>query len=237
MKQKIVLLKLSGESLIGNGIKGSGIDPEKLEYYATEICDAVTLGTGLGIVIGGGNIYRGLESVSHGMDRVSGDYMGMLATLINAIALQSRIEEKGVKSVLLSGIVIDGLSEKATRFRAMDAISKGKVVIFAGGTGNPFFTTDTAAALRAAEIKADLLLKGTRVDGVYTADPEIHPEAKKINSLSFDEAIRKGYKILDITAFTMCRENRIPIIVFNINRAGSLKRLLNGEQEGTVINV
>lgn len=235
MKYKRVLLKLSGESLMG--AQGSGINPEKLDYYATEICDAVSLGVGLGIVIGGGNIYRGLESVSHGMDRVCGDYMGMLATIINGIALQSKINEKGLKSVLLSGIVIDGLTEKATRARAMEAISNGEVVIFAGGTGNPFFTTDTAAALRAAEIDAELLLKGTRVDGVYTADPEKHSDAKKIHTLSFDEAISKGYKILDITAFTMCRENSIPIIVFNINRAGSLKRLLNGEQEGTVVNV
>lgn len=234
MKYNRVLLKLSGESLMGE--QGYGIDSRKLDYYVNEISEAVAIGSHIGIVIGGGNIYRGLEGASAGMDRVQGDYMGMLATIINSIALQSRLEEEGIKTRLLSGIVIDGITEKATSSRSKQSFSSGEVVIFAGGTGNPYFTTDTAASLRAAEINADVLLKGTRVDGVYTSDPEIDKNAKKIDRLTFDEAISKGYKILDITAFTMCRENNIPIIVFDINSPGNLKRLLMGQIEGTLVS-
>jgi uridylate kinase len=234
MKYNRVLLKLSGESLMGS--MGYGIDPEKLEYYVGEIKEAVDTGSRIGIVIGGGNIFRGLQGIATGMDRVQGDYMGMLATVINSMALEARLRERKIPVKLLSGLVIDGLTEKATRSRAKKALDKGYVVIFAGGTGNPFFTTDTGASLRAAEMEADVLLKGTRVDGVYTSDPEKDPMAQKLDTLTFDEAINKGYQILDITAFTMCRENNIPIIVFDINQPGNLKRVLTGNHSGTVVS-
>jgi uridylate kinase len=235
MKYRRVLLKLSGESLMGG--QQYGIDPEQLNYYATEIADAVSQGAIVGIVIGGGNIFRGLQGTDKGVDRVQGDYMGMLATIINSMALRDRLKATGIEAELLSGLVIDGLTEKATRSRTRKAFDAGKVVIFAGGTGNPFFTTDTAAALRAAEMEAEVLLKGTRVDGIYTTDPEKDPNAQRFDQLTFDEAIQKGYKILDITAFTMCQENRIPIIVFDINQRGNLKKVLEGKGICTLVAV
>ncbi len=233
MKYDTVLLKLSGESLMGS--KTSGIDDQQLTYYAGEIAEALTTSCAVGIVIGGGNIYRGLQGISSGMDRVQGDYMGMFATIINGMALQWKLEERGIATLLLSGIPVEGICKKATTRRAKKAFVEGKVVIFAGGTGNPFFTTDTAAALRAAEIHAQVLLKGTRVDGVYSTDPEKDPKAVKFTEITFNDAIRNQYKILDITAFTMCMENHIPIIVFNINQPGNLKRLLTGENIGTIV--
>lgn len=226
MNYKRILIKLSGESLMGS--QGYGIDPERLEYYVSQIKDAVETGVAVGIVLGGGNIYRGLQGAARGMDRVQGDYMGMLATMINSMALQTRLNAAGIQTVLLSGLVIDGLNRKATRSAALAALNEGSVVIFAGGTGNPYFTTDTAAALRAAEMGAEVVLKGTRVDGVYTADPEKDPNATRFDKLTFDEAIAGGYQILDMTAFTMCRENGIPIVVFDINTPGNLKKILSG---------
>lgn len=217
------------------GSQGYGIDPEKLDYYVCEISSVLQEGCQLSIVIGGGNIFRGLQGLSSGMDRVQGDYMGMLATMINGIALRSRLEMKGIPALVLSGLSIEGLAEKATQLSAAKAHDAGKVIIFAGGTGNPYFTTDTAAALRAAETRAEVILKGTRVDGVYTDDPEKNPEAVKLDLVTFDEAITRGYKILDITAFTMCRENNIPIIVFNINEPGNLLREVKGDRTGTLV--
>ncbi|HRZ41594.1 MAG TPA: UMP kinase [Bacteroidales bacterium] len=234
MKYRKILLKLSGESLMGE--QGYGIDPIRLEYYADEIATAVQAGCETGIVIGGGNIFRGLQGASEIMDRVQGDYMGMLATLINSVALRSALESRSIPTLLLSGLPVDGIAAKATRPAAMEAFKAGKVVIFAGGTGNPFFTTDTAAALRAAEAHAEVLLKGTRVDGVYTDDPEKNPAAIKLTRITFNDAIQKGYKILDITAFTMCRENHIPIIVFDIQKPGNLLKELLGEQTGTLVS-
>jgi uridylate kinase len=235
MKHTRVLLKLSGESLAGD--QGYGIDYHSLEYYTEEIASAVSLGISLGIVIGGGNIYRGLGGSSRGIDRVQGDYMGMMATVINGMALHSRLKAKGIGSALMSGLVIEGLTRKATRAATEEALLAGAVVIYAGGTGNPFFTTDTAAALRAAEMGADVLLKGTRVDGVYTADPEKDPHAERLTHLTFDEAIRAGYEILDITAFTMCRENHIPIKVFNITDAGNLSAIVQGQGVYTLVDM
>ncbi len=234
MKYKRILLKLSGESLMGD--QGYGISPEMLDYYAGQIRDAYEVCEAVGIVIGGGNIFRGLQGVATGMDRVEGDYMGMLATIINSMALKVRLQEKGIAAELLSGLVIDGITRKATRNAAKKALASGSVVIFAGGTGNPFFTTDTAAALRAAEMHAEVLLKGTRVDGVYTKDPEKYQDAERLNSITYNEAIAKGYQILDITAFTMCRENKIPIIVFDINEPGNLKRVLEGVAICTIVS-
>jgi uridylate kinase len=235
MKYRRVLLKLSGESLMGE--QNYGIDPVQLDYYASEIAEAVAGGALVGIVIGGGNIFRGIQGSAKGFDRVQGDYMGMLATIINSMALRDKLASIGIGADLLSGLSVEGLTEKATRRRAKASFEAGRVVIFAGGTGNPFFTTDTAAALRAAEIEAEVLLKGTRVDGIYTADPEKDPKASKFEHLTFDDAIQNGYKILDITAFTMCQENRIPIIVFDINTKGNLQKLLDGASVGTLVTV
>jgi uridylate kinase len=229
-----VLLKLSGESLSGD--QGYGIDPLMLDYYCREVSEAVNAGTRLGIVIGGGNIYRGIQGASVGMDRVQGDYMGMLATVINGMALRTRLEAEGIGADLLSGLSVDGLTRKASRGAIAESFDSGRVVILAGGTGNPFFTTDTAAALRAAEMEAEVLLKGTRVDGVYTADPEKDPDAKRLARITFDEAIAGGYQILDITAFTMCRENNIPIVVFDITGPGNLSRVLKGEGTFTLVS-
>ncbi len=234
MKYKRILLKLSGESLMGD--QQSGISSEKLGYYVKEIQQAVRTGAEVAIVIGGGNIYRGLQGVAGGMDRVQGDYMGMLATIINSIALQAGLEKMNIPTVLLSGIPIEGIAGKATRRNAQKHLSAGEVVIFPGGTGNPFFTTDTAAALRAAEIEADVILKGTRVDGVYDDDPEKNPGAIRYETLSFDEAIQKELKILDITAFTLCRENNIPIVVFDINSMGNIKQIIEGKDYGTLVS-
>lgn len=234
MKLKRILLKLSGEAL--EGAQGYGIDPVRLAEYATEVKSVVDAGVQVAIVIGGGNIFRGLQGTSDGMDRVQGDYMGMLATVINSMAIQAALEKTGLKARLLSGLAIDPICEAMSRRRAIDSLEDGYVVVIAGGTGNPFFTTDTASALRAVEIKADAILKGTRVDGVYTADPEKDPSAVKYDTLSFDEAFAKGLKIMDLTAFALCKENRLPIVVFNMNEKGNLVKLIRGEKIGTVVS-
>ncbi|MEI7897554.1 MAG: UMP kinase [bacterium] len=234
MKFKRILLKLSGEALEGN--QGYGIDPERLAVYAKEIKSVVDAGVQVAIVIGGGNIFRGLAGTVEGMDRVQGDYMGMLATVINSLAIQAALEKTGIQVKLLSGLAIDPVCEAMSRRKAIGHLEKGQVVVIAAGTGNPYFTTDSASALRAIEIEADAILKGTRVDGVYTADPEKDPAAVKYDTLSFDEAYQKGLKIMDLTAFTLCRENRMPIVVFNMNREGNLLKLMRGEQIGTVVS-
>lgn len=233
MKYKRVLLKLSGESLMGNA--ASGIDPERLTDYAEEIAEASKKGLQTAIVIGGGNIFRGVQGSKRGFDRQTGDYMGMLATVINSLALKSALEQLEVKVILMSGLEISGLAERANGLKAKQYLDEGKVVIFSGGTGNPYFTTDTASALRAVEISADAMLKGTRVDGVYTDDPEKNPSAKKYDQLSFKEAYEKGLKIMDMTAFTLCEENNIPVIVFNMNQKGNLTRLIKGDPIGTMV--
>ncbi len=233
MKYKRVLLKLSGEALMGE--QSHGIDPQRLHAYAAEIKEAVKEGAQIAIVIGGGNIFRGLQGASQGMDRVQGDYMGMLATVINSIALQSTLQSMGVLAELLSGIAIDRIADSMSGPKAITMLEQGKVVLVAGGTGNPFFTTDTASALRAVEIQADIMLKGTRVDGVYTADPEKDPNAVRFDKLTFDEAYEKNLKIMDLTAFTLCRENKIPILVFDMNKGGNLLKVLNGDAIGTLV--
>lgn len=229
-----ILLKLSGEALEGK--LGYGIDPERLADYAGEIKQVATGKTQVAIVMGGGNIFRGLSGSADGVDRVQGDYMGMLATVINSMALQSALEKSGMKVKLLSGIAIDPLCEKMSRSRAIGYLEEGNIVLIAGGTGNPYFTTDTAAALRAVEIKADAIIKGTRVDGIYTADPEKDPKAVKYDRLNFSEAYEKNLKIMDLTAFTLCRENNLPIIVFNMNVKGNLVKLIRGEKIGTIVS-
>jgi len=234
MKYNRILLKLSGEALLGSG--QYGIDPKRLSEYATEIKAASDLGTEIAIVIGGGNIFRGLQGVATGFDRVQGDYMGMLATVINSMALQSALNSIGIKTELLSGLPVEPIATAMSREKAIHSLRQGNVVIIAGGTGNPFFTTDTASALRAVEIKADVILKGTRVDGVYTADPEKDPKATKYDSVTFDEAYQKGLNIMDMTAFTLCRENNLPIIVFNMNEHGNLVKLLSDEKIGTLVH-
>jgi len=233
MKYKRILLKLSGEALMGE--KQYGIDPIRLADYAGEIKTVIEMGTQVGIVIGGGNIFRGLQGSTEGMDRVQGDYMGMMATIINSMALQSALEKAGIKAILLTGFQIGPVSELMSRRRAIEYLNAGKVVIIGGGTGNPYFTTDTASALRGIEIEADVYLKGTRVDGVYTADPEKDTTATKYTSITFDEAYEKKLKIMDLTAFTMCRENKLPILVFDMNRKGNLKKVVLGEKIGTLI--
>jgi uridylate kinase len=233
MKFNRILLKLSGEALMGK--QQFGIDPERLSDYAGEIRNVVAGKTEVAIVMGGGNIFRGLTGTGSGIDRVQGDYMGMLATIINSMALQSALEQAGVKSRILSGIAIEPVCEAMSRRKAIGYLGKGEVVIISGGTGNPYFTTDTASALRAVEIKADAMFKGTRVDGVYTADPEKDKSAVKYDVLSFDEAYEKGLKIMDLTAFTLCKENNMPVVVFNMNEKGILKRIIDGEKLGTVI--
>lgn len=233
MKYKRILLKLSGESLMGS--QAYGIDPSRLAEYAEQIAAVVKEGCQVGIVIGGGNIFRGLQGAAKGMDRIQGDYMGMMATVINSMALQSALEEKGVKASLLSGLAIDPICEKMSSRRAIELLETGRVVIMAAGTGNPFFTTDSGAALRAVEIRAEVLLKGTRVDGVYTADPEKDPTAVKYTELTFDEAYEKKLKIMDLTAFTLCQENRVHIYVFDMDTPGNLAKVVNGEPIGTLI--
>ncbi|MFP4289122.1 MAG: UMP kinase [Bacteroidales bacterium] len=231
---KRILLKLSGESLAAKD--GYGIGAEMLEAYVNEIASVYQHKTEIAIVLGGGNIFRGLSGSDQGFDRVQGDYMGMLATVINSLALQSALQNAGIPSVVLSGLAIDPLCEKMSRQRAIDYIEKGFVTIIAGGTGNPYFTTDSAAALRAIEIKADVLLKGTRVDGIYTADPEKDPNAVKFDQITFEEAYSKNLKIMDLTAFTLCRENNIPLIVFDVNKKGNLKEILiEGKSNGTLV--
>jgi len=233
MQYKRILLKLSGESLMGNG--QYGIDSQRLNEYAIEIKEVVTQGVQIAIVIGGGNIFRGIKGIGDGFDRAQGDYMGMLATVINSLAMQSALENCGIPSVVLSGIAIDPLCKAMSRHRALENLNKNKVVIIAGGTGNPFFTTDTASALRAVEIKADVILKGTRVNGIYTADPEKDKNAKKYDTITFDEAYEKQLNIMDLTAFTLCKENKLPIIVFNMNEKGNLLKIIKGAKIGTLV--
>lgn len=235
MNYKRILLKLSGESLAGS--HQYGIDAAKLEEYAEEIASVYRLGTQVAIVLGGGNIFRGFQGNHTGIDRVQGDYMGMLATVINSLGLQAVLKNMNIPSVVMGGIAIDPLCEKISRERAIKELEAGKILIISGGTGNPFFTTDSAAALRAVEIEADALLKGTRVDGVYSADPEKDPEARKYHKISYDEALEKQLRIMDMTAFTLCRENNLPIIVFDANRKGNLKRIVEGENVGTLISL
>lgn len=233
MKYKRVLLKLSGEALMGE--QQFGIDPARLEIYANEIEMAAQQGIQIAIVIGGGNIFRGLQGASQGMDRVQGDYMGMLATVINSMALQASLKQKGVKTALLSGVYIDRIADSMSANKAIELLEDGHVVIISGGTGNPFFTTDTAAALRGVEIQAEVLLKGTRVDGIYTADPEKDVTATKYDQITFEEAYSKQLKVMDLTAFTLCSENKLPILVFDMNKPGNLLAVLKGEAIGTIV--
>lgn len=231
---KRILLKLSGEALNG-GDKAQVIDFNILDKYALEVKRAVEQGVQVAIVIGGGNIFRGASVEKSGIDRVQGDHMGMLATVINGMAIQSALEKHGIKTRLMSAIKMEAVCEPLIRRRAVRHLEKGRVVIFGAGTGNPYFTTDTTAGLRAIEIEADVVLKGTRVDGIYTADPEKDPNATKFDELSFDEAIEKKLQIMDTTAFTLCRENNLPIIVFDMNKDGNLHNLINGANVGTVV--
>ena len=233
MKYKRVLLKLSGEALMGN--QQYGIDPQRLDDYAEEIAAAVKAGAQIAIVIGGGNIFRGLQGASKGMNRIQGDYMGMLATVINSMAIQSTLQSKGVKAALLSGLYIDRIADSMSSAKAIKLLEEGYVVVIGGGTGNPFFTTDTGSALRAAEVKAEIILNGTRVDGIYTADPEKDPTATKYESITYDEAYNKNLKVMDLTAFTMCKENNMPMLVFDMNTKGNLTKVLNGEKIGTIV--
>lgn len=233
MKYKRILLKLSGESLMGD--KQFGIDNDKLSSYANEIKEIHNLGVEIAIVIGGGNIFRGVQAEQGGMDRTHGDYMGMLATMINSMALQAALETAGVSTRLQSAIEMKEISEPFVRRRAVRHLEKGRVVIFGAGTGNPFFTTDSAASLRAIEINAEVILKGTRVDGIYTADPEKDKTATKYDSISFDDVYRKGLNVMDMTAFTLCKENNLPIIVFDMDTPGNFKKLMAGEQVGTIV--
>jgi uridylate kinase len=235
MKYKRVLRKVSGEALRGN--QQFGIDTERLEQYAQEIKKAMAMGVEMAIVIGGGNIYRGIQAEKNGIDRVQGDYMGMMATLINGMALQSILEKHGLYTRLMSGLKVEQVCEAYIKRKATRHLEKNRVVIFGAGTGNPFFTTDSAASLRAMEIKADVVLKGTRVDGVYSADPEKDPEATKFSNISFSEVYQKGLNVMDMTAFTLCKENDLPIIVFDMNKEGNLCKILNGEPVGTLITV
>ncbi len=230
---KRVLLKLSGESLMGD--KEFGIDNIVVQQYCKEVKQAVDAGIEVAIVIGGGNIYRGLSAAENGIERVQGDYMGMLATVINGMAIQSGLEQIGVKTRLLSAIKMEQICEPFIRRRAIRHIEKGRVVIFGAGTGNPYFTTDTAAALRAVEIQADVILKGTRVDGIYTADPEKDKTATKYTAITYDEAIAKNLKVMDMTAFALCKENHLPIVVFDMNTPGNLQRVVMGETLGTIV--
>ncbi len=235
MKYKRILLKLSGEALMGD--LQYGIDPIRLSEYAQQVKEITNLGIEVAIVIGGGNIFRGVAGASKGMDRVQGDHMGMLATVINGLALQGAMEDAGMKTRLQSAIQVDEVAEPFIRRRAIRHLEKGRVVIFGGGTGNPYFTTDSAAVLRAIEIKADVILKGTRVDGIYTADPEKDASATKFDTISFDEVLKKGLKVMDTTAFTLSQENELPIIVFDMNTKGNLLKLVKGETIGTTVNV
>lgn len=234
MKYKRILLKLSGESLMGD--QDYGISPDMLAQYASEIKQAKEEGAEIGVVIGGGNIFRGLQGAAKGMDRVQGDYMGMLATVINSMALQAELEKQGVKTELLGGLAIEPICKESSRARIKQALEAGRVVIIGGGTGNPYFTTDTASSLRAIEMQADAILKGTRVDGIYTADPEKDPNATKYSSLTYEEALNKQLKIMDLTAFALCRENNMPIYVFDMNKKGNLLKVITGEHIGTIVS-
>lgn len=233
-KYKRILLKLSGESLMGD--KSFGLDSSVIAQYAKEIKELTELGVQVALVIGGGNIYRGMNEAESGIERAQGDYMGMLATVINGMALQSGLEKEGVYTRLQSAIKMEQIAEPYIRRRAMRHLEKGRVVIFGAGTGNPYFTTDTAGSLRAIEIKADIILKGTRVDGIYSADPEKDPEAVRYEHISFQECIAKNLKVMDMTAFTLCMENNLPIVVFNMNKPGNLLRVVAGENVGTLVS-
>ncbi|MCC9165847.1 UMP kinase [Pontibacter harenae] len=235
MKYKRILLKLSGEALMGE--QQYGIDSNRLIQYAEEIKEVAALGVEVAVVIGGGNIFRGVQAEQVGLDRVQGDYMGMLATVINSMALQSALEKIGVFTRLLSGINIQQVCEPYIRRRAVRHLEKGRVVIFGAGTGNPYFTTDSAASLRAIEIEADVVLKGTRVDGIYSADPEKDPNAIFYSNISFKDVFEKGLNVMDMTAFTLCKENELPIIVFDMNKGGNLKKLVQGEKIGTLVSM
>ena len=235
MKFKRILLKLSGEALMGN--RQYGIDPERLSEYAEDIKSITALGIEIAIVIGGGNIFRGVAGASNGMDRVQGDHMGMLATVINGLALQSALENADVPTRLQTAIKINEVAEPFIRRKAMRHLEKGRVVIFGGGTGNPYFTTDSAAVLRAIEIEADVILKGTRVDGIYNVDPEKDSNAIKFDHISFDDVLKKGLKVMDTTAFTLSQENNLPIIVFDMNKKGNLMKVVSGENIGTTVNL
>ncbi len=235
MPYKRILLKLSGEALMGK--RQYGIDPERLAEYAQEIKSVIEKGVQIAIVIGGGNIFRGVAGASKGMDRVQADNMGMLGTVINGLALQSALEVANVQTRLQTAIHINEVAEPFIRRRALRHLEKGRVVIFGGGTGNPYFTTDSAAVLRAIEIKADVILKGTRVDGIYTADPEKDKQATKFDHITFDDVLKKGLKVMDTTAFTLSQENELPIIIFDMNTPGNLLKVVTGEKIGTKVNL
>lgn len=233
-KYKRILLKLSGESLMGS--KQYGIDEVRLNEYAEQIKEIAEMGIQIGIVIGGGNIFRGLSGASKGFDRVKGDQMGMLATVINSLALSSALTALGVKAKVLTAIRMEPIGEFYNKWRAIELLEQGYVVIMSGGTGNPFFTTDTGSSLRGIEIEADVMLKGTRVDGIYTADPEKDPTAVKFSDITYDEIYTRGLKVMDLTATTMCKENNLPIIVFNMDKNGNLKKVMDGEDIGTYVH-
>ena len=232
-KYKRILLKLSGESLMGN--KNFGMDSDVIAQYAMDIKSIIDLGVQVAVVIGGGNIYRGLNEAESGIERAHGDYMGMLATVINGMALQAGLEKVGVYTRLQSAIKMEQIAEPYIRRRAIRHLEKGRVVIFGAGTGNPYFTTDTAGSLRAIEIQADVILKGTRVDGIYSADPEKDPNATKFETITFRECLNKNLRVMDMTAFTLCMENELPIVVFDMNKPGNLRRVVTGEKVGTLV--
>jgi len=232
-RYKRILLKLSGEALMGD--HNFGMDTKVISQYAKDIKEITDLGVQVAVVIGGGNIYRGMNEAETGIERAHGDYMGMLATVINGMALQASLEKIGVYTRLLSAIKMEQIAEPYIRRRAIRHLEKGRVVIFGAGTGNPYFTTDTAGSLRAIEINADVILKGTRVDGIYTADPEKDPKATKFKKISFQECLSKNLRVMDMTAFTLCMENKLPIIVFDMNQSSNLKRVVTGDQVGTIV--
>jgi uridylate kinase len=232
---KRILLKISGESLMGE--KQYGIDETRLGEYAAQIKEIADMGVQIGIVIGGGNIFRGLSGTSKGFDRVKGDQMGMLATVINSLALSSALESLGVKTRVLTAIRMEPIGEFYSKAKAIESLERGEVAIFSAGTGNPFFTTDTGSSLRAIEIEADVMLKGTRVDGIYTADPEKDPTATKFDEITYDEIYIRGLKVMDLTATTMCKENKMPIYVFNMDIIGNLKKVMSGEKIGTLVKL
>ncbi|MCE5179367.1 MAG: UMP kinase [Porphyromonadaceae bacterium] len=235
MQFKRILLKLSGESLMGG--KQYGIDETRLEEYAQQIKEVARMGVQLGIVIGGGNIFRGLSGTSKGFDRVKGDQMGMLATVINSLALSSALTSSGQKNRVFTAIRMEPVGELYSKWKAIEAMERGEVAIIAGGTGNPFFTTDTASTLRGVEIEADAMFKGTRVDGVYTADPEKDPTATKFRTITFDEVYERGLRVMDLTATTLCKENNLPVVVFDMDSYGNLKKVIDGEDIGTLIHL
>ena len=232
-KYKRILLKLSGESLMGE--QNYGIDPIVLQSFAEEVAEVFRLGVEIGLVIGGGNIFRGIQAAAHGIDKVSGDYMGMLATVINSIALQNALEMAGAPTRLQTAIQMQQIAEPFIRRRAMRHLEKGRIVIFGAGTGNPYFTTDTAATLRAIEIEAEVIIKGTRVDGVYDSDPEKNPNAKRYDKIDYQDVIAKNLKVMDTAAIALCKDNNLPILVFNMNEKGNLKRLICGENIATIV--